>query len=56
MLFRSVRPGTVLVGESGIKTAADVRALAAAGAHAVLVGETLMRAASPGAALRELLG
>jgi indole-3-glycerol phosphate synthase len=50
-----VRPGTVLVGESGIKTAADVRALAAAGAHAVLVGETLMRAASPGAALRELL-
>ncbi len=50
-----VPPGTVLVGESGIKTAADVRALAAAGAHAVLVGETLMRAPSPGAALRELL-
>jgi indole-3-glycerol phosphate synthase len=50
-----VPPGTVLVGESGIKTAADVRALAEAGAHAVLVGETLMRAPSPGAALRELL-
>ncbi len=50
-----VPAGTVLVGESGIKTAADVRALAAAGAHAVLVGETLMRAPSPGAALRELL-
>lgn len=47
--------GTVLVGESGIKTAADVRLLGAAGAHAVLVGETLMRAESPGAALSELL-
>jgi indole-3-glycerol phosphate synthase len=50
-----VPAGTILVGESGIKTAADVRALAAAGAHAILVGETLMRAASPGAALAELL-
>lgn len=50
-----VPPGTVLVGESGIKTSADVRALAAAGAHAILVGETLMRAPSPGAAFRELL-
>jgi indole-3-glycerol phosphate synthase len=48
--------GTVLVGESGIKTRADVRALADAGAHAVLVGEQLMRAPSPGGALRELLG
>ena len=47
--------GTVLVGESGIRTAADVRALGAAGAHAVLVGEALMRAKSPGAALSELL-
>jgi indole-3-glycerol phosphate synthase len=50
-----VPPGTVLVGESGIRTAEDVRKLAAAGAHAVLVGEQLMRAPSPGAALRELL-
>lgn len=47
--------GTVLVGESGIKTRADVAALGAAGAHAILVGETLMRAPSPGDALRELL-
>jgi len=45
----------VLVAESGIRTAADVRALGDAGAHAVLVGEQLMRAPSPGAALRELL-
>lgn len=49
-------PGVVLVAESGIKTAADVRLLGAVGAHAVLVGEQLMRAESPGAALRELLG
>ena len=48
--------GTVLVAESGIQSAADVRALAAAGAHAILVGESLMRAPSPGAALAELLG
>jgi len=48
-------PGTVLVAESGIRTAADVKLLGAVGAHAVLVGEQLMRAASPGAALRELL-
>jgi indole-3-glycerol phosphate synthase len=38
--------GTVLVAESGIRTPADVATLAAAGAHAILVGETLMRAAS----------
>ncbi len=48
-------PDAVLVAESGIKTAADVRRLDEAGAHAVLVGETLMRAPSPGAALAALL-
>ncbi|MCB9572890.1 MAG: indole-3-glycerol phosphate synthase TrpC [Kofleriaceae bacterium] len=47
---------TVLVGESGIRGADDVARLAADGAHAVLVGEALMRAPSPGAALRALLG
>jgi len=46
----------VLVGESGIKTRADVERLGVAGAHAVLVGEALMRAPSPGAALAELIG
>ena len=51
-----VPPGVVLVAESGIKTAADVAALAAVGAHAILVGESLMRAADPGAALRALRG
>jgi indole-3-glycerol phosphate synthase len=47
-------PGVVLVVESGIRNAADVKLLGAVGAHAVLVGEHLMRAASPGQALREL--
>jgi indole-3-glycerol phosphate synthase len=54
-IARRVPAGTVLVAESGIKTADDVRRLGDAGAHAVLVGEHLMRAPSPGAALRELL-
>jgi indole-3-glycerol phosphate synthase len=47
--------GTVVVAESGIQEAGDVRRLGRAGAHAVLVGERLMRAASPGAALAELM-
>ena len=45
----------VLVAESGIRSPADLHRLADAGAHAVLVGELLMRAPSPGAALAELL-
>jgi indole-3-glycerol phosphate synthase len=47
-------PDVVLVAESGIKTAADVHLLGAVGAHAVLVGEQLMRAPSPGEALLAL--
>lgn len=50
----SLPEGAVLVAESGIKNGADVALLGAVGAHAVLVGETLMRAASPGQALAEL--
>ncbi len=44
-----------LVAESGIRTRADVRRMHAAGARALLVGETLLRSADPAAALRELL-
>ncbi|MBA3391307.1 MAG: indole-3-glycerol phosphate synthase TrpC [Deltaproteobacteria bacterium] len=47
-------PDVVLVAESGIRTANDVKVLGAVGAHAVLVGEQLMRAVSPAQALREL--
>jgi indole-3-glycerol phosphate synthase len=45
---------SVAVSESGIKTADDVRTLAKAGYRGFLVGEALMRAASPGDALAEL--
>jgi indole-3-glycerol phosphate synthase len=46
----------LMVAESGIKNADDVRRLRAAGVDAVLVGETLMQASDPAAALRALVG
>jgi indole-3-glycerol phosphate synthase len=46
----------VLVGESGIRTRADVLRLQSAGVDAMLVGETLMAQADIGAAVDELLG
>jgi indole-3-glycerol phosphate synthase len=56
-LVRDALPaGATLVAESGIRTRADVRAVAAAGAHAVLVGETLVLAPDPAAAVAGLLG
>ena len=48
--------GIVRVSESGIETREDIDRLAAAGFHAVLIGERLMREPDPGAALRALLG
>ena len=45
----------VRVAESGIHSADDIARLRAAGYDAFLVGESLMRAASPGDALRELV-
>jgi indole-3-glycerol phosphate synthase len=49
-------PHVTLVGESGIRDRADVARLGRAGVHAVLVGETLMRARDRAAAVRELRG
>lgn len=46
----------VLVAESGIASRDEVRAAAAVGADAVLVGERLMRAEDPARALSELTG
>ena len=55
--LRALVPEDVLfVSESGVRTAEDVRLARAGGADAVLVGETLMRAADKGAKLRELRG
>ena len=45
----------VHVAESGIHTATALRRLRAAGYHAGLIGESLMRQADPGAALASLL-
>jgi indole-3-glycerol phosphate synthase len=45
-----------LVSESGIRTRADLDRLKAHGVRAVLVGETLMRAANVGQKLDELRG
>jgi indole-3-glycerol phosphate synthase len=46
--------GRLLVTESGILSAGDVTRMRSAGVEAFLVGEAFMRAADPGAALREL--
>jgi indole-3-glycerol phosphate synthase len=44
-----------IVSESGIRTPADVQRVLHAGANAVLVGESLMRARDPKKLLHELL-
>jgi indole-3-glycerol phosphate synthase len=46
---------TISVAESGLRTSADLQRLHALGYHAFLIGEQLVTADDPGAALRELL-
>ncbi len=55
-LVARVPEDRIAVAESGITSAEHVERAIAAGARAVLVGEALMRAADPGAKLRELRG
>jgi indole-3-glycerol phosphate synthase len=55
-LLPRVPAGRLLVTESGILAPRDVARMRAGGVHAFLVGEAFMRAADPGAALRELFG
>lgn len=50
-----VPPECVFVAESGISTPEQIKLLADAGVDAVLIGESLLRSADPGARLRELL-
>jgi indole-3-glycerol phosphate synthase len=45
-----------IVSESGIRTVNDVRRVVAAGVHAALIGESLMRAGDPRALLETFLG
>jgi indole-3-glycerol phosphate synthase len=53
-LLQRVPADRLLVTESGILVAADVRRMRSAGVHAFLVGEAFMRAPDPGAALTAL--
>ena len=55
-LRREIPGDRVVVGESGIRTRADVERLQAAGVQAMLVGESLMARDDVGAAVDELLG
>lgn len=55
-LRRLVPENVLFVSESGIKDAEDVRRVRAAGADAVLIGETLMRAQDKRAAILKLRG
>ena len=56
VLGRSIPDGVLRLAESGVKTAADIAALGASGYGAFLVGESLLRAPDPAAALRALRG
>ncbi len=55
-LAHRVPEDVVLVAESGIRSGADVARLGETGVDAVLVGESLMRAADIRVALRDLVG
>jgi indole-3-glycerol phosphate synthase len=54
-LAAQIPEGVLSVAESGIENGADIARLQAAGYRAFLIGESLMRAPAPGAALRALL-
>jgi len=43
----ALQAGALIVAESGIETAADIRRLYAAGARAFLIGESLLRGGAP---------
>ena len=46
--------GKIIVSESGISGPEDLSRIADAGAHCVLIGETLVTADDPGVKLRQL--
>jgi indole-3-glycerol phosphate synthase len=53
-LLSSIPKEKLVITESGILQAADVKTMRAAGVNAFLIGEAFMRAANPGKALAEL--
>ena len=54
MLAELVPGNGIIVSESGIKTAEDIKFLTGCGASAVLIGETLMRSGNPADSIKEL--
>ena len=54
-LAREAAPQVTLVAESAIAGAADAERMARAGAHALLVGEALVRSGDVAATARELM-
>ena len=55
-LAREAPPGALLISESGLRSPGDLQRLREAGYHGFLIGETLMRANNPEAALRNFVG
>jgi indole-3-glycerol phosphate synthase len=55
-VLKHIPKNKVIVSESGIGGRDDIRRLADAGVHAVLIGETFMRAQDIGAKVKELFG
>lgn len=55
-LAAKISDDRIIVAESGIHTRADIERVAAAGASAILVGESLMRSGNIVAKVKELLG
>jgi indole-3-glycerol phosphate synthase len=54
-LAKRLPKNVVRVAESGIRSGDDIARLLTAGYQAFLIGESLMRAERPGAALQELV-
>jgi indole-3-glycerol phosphate synthase len=54
-LVPQIPANTLVVGESGIHSADDIRRLRRSGIHSFLIGEAMMRAEDPGVALSELM-
>jgi indole-3-glycerol phosphate synthase len=55
-LAKRIPADKLIISESGIHTRADVERLVEAGIHAMLVGESLIRAEDTAAKIRELMG
>ncbi len=54
-LLQTAPEGTLLVSESGLKSASDLKLLQDNGIHAALIGEYFMRQENPGDAVKEML-